>query len=412
MAFWKKIGVYLGGAGARTQGVQSGSPSYYSQAAATPVTVDSALSVSACWASTRLIAETVGSLACLMNDVSKEGVRTKNITHPFAILLASKPNRWQTWNEFFETITYQKVLHGNYYVAKQKNTKGDIIALVPLMSEQMTVTLLDDGAVTYTYQDGTDVRVFSAESIWHGKLFGNGIIGLSPLAYARQSLGIAQAAETSVTRIYKNGGKPSGILMFDKVLTPDQRAQVKKNFDGIAEGNDDRLFVLEAGMKYEQVSLSPQDIELLSSRRFQIEDIARFFGVPSILINDMSQASAWGSGIETIIQGWYKLGLRPYLTSYKSSMKANLLTPAERLTMEFDFDIDELLQPSWAERIKSGKEGVQGGLIMPNEWRKEEGMPPAKGGDALLVQQQMVALDQLDKVPRGNANAQPQNISQ
>jgi HK97 family phage portal protein len=162
---------------------------------------------------------------------------------------------------------------GNNYSAIQRNGKGEIIGLVPLMSEQMEVSLLDGGDVSYRYTDGQNVNVYAQKTIWHNKLFGNGIIGLSPLSYARSSIGIAQAAEKSVTAIYKNGGKPSGVLTIDKVLTQVQRDQIKQNFSGLNEGNESRLFTLEAGMDFKQTSLSPQDIELLASRRFQIEDI-------------------------------------------------------------------------------------------------------------------------------------------
>lgn len=401
MAFWKKLGVFLGGAGTRSVGIQSGSPNSFSSASAVPVTVDTALQISATWACVKLIAECVGSLPIKIYDVDAKGVRTLNTTHPLAGLFAGKVNRWQTRQEFFETLTYQLTLMGNNYSVIQRNSKKEIIALVPLMSEQMEVVLQGDGSVQYRYTDGTHMNVYAQETIWHNKIFGNGIIGLSPLSYARNSLGIAQAAETSVTKIYKNGGKPSGVLTIDKVLTDLQRAAIKQNFAQLAEGNDDRLFVLEAGMKYQQVSLSPQDVELLSTRKFQTEDIARFFGVPSVLINDTSTSTAWGSGIQQIVQGFYKLGLRPYLERYEASIKAWLLTPEERVKMDIEFDFEALLRADRAERMKSGKEGVQGGLLTPNEWRKEEGLEPKEGGDSLLVQQQMVALEKLGDVPRG-----------
>jgi hypothetical protein len=192
--------------------------------------------------------------------------------------------------------------------------------------------------------------------------------------------------------------------MIDKVLTEQQREAVRNNFKELAEGNNDRLFVLEAGMKFEQVSLSPQDIELLASRRFQIEDIARFFGVPSVLINDTAAGTTWGSGIQQIVQGFYKLNLRPFLERYEASMKAWLLTPAERLTMDIEFDFNSLLQPEMKERITSGKEAVQGGLFTPNEWRMTEGMQPKEGGDQLLVQQQMIPINKA-----GTMQAQPNN---
>jgi HK97 family phage portal protein len=293
---------------------------------------------------------------------------------------------------------------GNAYAVKQYNGRGEIIALIPLMSEQMEVTLLDDGSVTYRYTDGNNVRIYARESIWHNKLFGNGIIGLSPLAYARNSIGIGQATEKTVTNIYKSGGKPSGVLTIDKILTPEQRAAIKENFAGMLEGNESRLFTLEAGMNYQQVALSPQDIELLESRRFQIEDIARFFGVPSVLINDTKAGTTWGSGIQQIVQGFYKFTLRPYLERYEASMRCWLLTPAERGQYEIEFDFDALLRPDQGERIKMYKEAVQGGIMKPNQARLQEGWDQVEGGDQLFLQAQMTPINQLPVQNGGNSN--------
>lgn len=404
MGLWRGLLGIVTGAGYRQAGKQSGLPSGYTNKSAVPVTLDTALQLSAAWACVRLLSETIASLP--LNMYRKDyatGEKTIELEHPLAMLLNNKVNRWQTRQEFFETMTYQLVLLGNSYAAIQRDSKNRIIGLVPLMSEQMEVKLGDDGAVTFRYTDGENVKVYSDKSIWHNKLFGNGIIGLSTLAYARNALGIAQAAENSVSKIYNNGGKPSGVLMVDKLLTKEQREAIKNNFSELAEGNNDRLFVLEAGMKYEQVSLSPQDIELLSSRRFQIEDICRFFGVPSVLVNDTSANTAWGSGIQQIIQGFYKFGLRPYLERYEASMKAWLLTPEERLQYDIEFDFNALLRPDFAERIKMGKEGVQGGLITPNEFRTSEGYSPKDGGDDLLVQQQMMQLSKIGDIQRGSA---------
>jgi len=274
-----------------------------------------------------------------------------------------------------------------------------------LMAEQMEVSLKENGARVYKYTENGKTVEYSEEKIWHTKLFGNGIIGLSPLEYARNSIGVGVAAEKSVGKIYKNGGKPSGVLTYDKVLNEQQRKSVRENLSDLSASDSERLFVLEAGMKFEQVSLSPQDIELLQSRRFQIEDIARFFNVPSVLINDMSASTAWGSGIEKIVQGWYKLGLRPYLERYEASIKANLFSPEDRAQYDIEFDFKSLLRPDFYDRVKAGKEGVQGGLITPNEWRLEEGMQSLEGGDSLLVQQQMIKLENVGQntgvVPNG-----------
>lgn len=397
MAFWRKLlGRSLAGADSRVSGLQSGLPNYASNPAV-PVTVDTALQLSAVWACTRLIAETIGSLPIYVYRRDNEtGEYVKDYDHPLSRLFSGKVNRWQTRQEYFETVTYQLAMMGNNYSAIQRNSRGEIVSLLPLMSSQMEVTLEDNGSVLYRYQSGQDVKIYAPQTIWHNKLFGNGIIGLSPLGYARNSIGIGQAVETSVTKIYASGGKPSGVLTVDDVLKPEQRERIRQNFSEMSQGDNSRLFVLEAGFKYTQISLSPQDIELLASRRFQIEDIARFFGVPSVLINDTTAATTWGSGIQQIVEGWYKLGLRPYLKRYQDSMTAWLLTPEERLNYEILFDLDELLQPSLAERLRTYKEAVTGGIMMPNEARKEEGWKPQEGGDNLFMQQQMVPIKKLE----------------
>ncbi len=401
MAIWRNFISYFSGGGNRNKGLQTSSPGSYGVSAAVPVTLDSALQLSSVWACTRLITETVASLPLNIYKVDKDGTRTLDNDHYLARLFRNRVNRWQTRQEFFETILYQFVLQGNAYSAILRNSKNEIISLIPLMTPQMQVDLADNGDILYKYQEGANVRVYAQSTIWHNKLFGNGIVGLSPLGYARNSIGVGQAAEQAVTKVYKNGGKPSGILMIDKVLKPEQRDQIKNNFADLAEGNSDRLFVLEADMKFEKVSLSPQDIELLESRRFQIEDICRFFGVPSVLVNDTTQNTAWGSGIAQIIQGFYKFGLRPYLERLESSIKVNLLQPNERDTVDVEFDFNALLRPDLWDRLKAGKEAVVGGLMTPNEFRKTEGWQPISGGDKLFLQQQMTPVDMLDKVDRG-----------
>ena len=272
--------------------------------------------------------------------------------------------------------------------------------LEPLTSPQMEVRLLDDGSVEYRYNDGRGSRIIPENEIWHNKLMGNGIIGLSPLSYARQSLGIASAAEDSVANVYANGGKPSGILSSDKVLTKDQRNSIKTNYAEMTHGENQRMFVLEAGFKWEKISLSPQDIEMLASRRFQIEDLARFLGVPSVLINDTQSSTAWGTGISEIIQGFYKFGLKPYYDRYKESIKNRLLLPEERAKYDIGFDVDALLMPSFADRVKTGKEAVTGALLKPNEWREREGIAPYEGGDEAYMQQQMVPVRLLGQIAR------------
>ncbi len=398
MDYWQRFLRYTSGAAYRNKGIQSG-VGPHAQRAAVIVTTDGALQLSAVWACVKLITETIASLPI---DIYKKdlstGIRVYTYDHPLAILFGGKVNRWQTRVEFLETMIYQLIMHGNSYCAIQRGVGKKIIGLIPLMSAQMQVTLMADGSVTYTYTDNGSVTVYSSESIWHNKLFGNGIIGLSTLSYGRNTIGVGLAAEQAVTKIYNNGGKPSGVLTIDKLLTPEQRAQIKENFKELTEGDNSRMFVLEAGMQFQQVSLSPQDIELLASRKFQIEEVARFFGVPSVLINDTGASTTWGSGIQQIVEGFFKFGIRPCLNRMQESMRCWLLPVDERMLYDICFDSSDLLMPGMADRISMYKDGVQGGIMTPDQARSEEGWQPLPGGDKLYMQRQMVALEDLKNV--------------
>jgi HK97 family phage portal protein len=263
--------------------------------------------------------------------------------------------------------------------------------------------LMPDGSVTYHYYQEGGVTVFSSESIWHLKLMGNGIIGMSPLDYQRNTLGIAQAAESAVSKIYRNGGKPSGVLSVDKFLSPEQREIIRSKYYTLAETNSDRFMILEGGLKFDAVSLSPQDIELLESRRFQISEICRWYGVPSVMINDTAGSTVWGSGISQIVDGFYKLNLRPLLEKIEASIVVNLMTSVDAAKHEVEFDFNALTRSDIKSRFDAYRVGIHGGFLKPNEARRLEGMPDAEGGDQLYMQGATVPIDQLDN-PQGANN--------
>ena len=392
MAFWARLFTF-GIAGRREPGVQQ-SAAGSKQVANIVVNEDTALRLSATWACVRLISEAVGGLPLNCYKYNPDGSRELDTSHPLAVLFSGKPNRYQNRVEFFETMTMQLALHGNCYAAIQRSGNR-IIGLVPLMAEQMEVTLGADGSVIYKYTDGTNVTIYAAESIWHPKLMGNGIVGLSPLEYARNSIGVGLASENRVKALAQNGFKPTGVLTIDKLLKPEQREAIRKQFADLAEGSDDPLKVLEAGMQYQQISMNPKDVQLLETRRFQIEDIARFFGVPSVLINDTTASTVWGSGVEQIVQGFYKLGLRPYLERYEASIKNSLLAPGERSQYDFEFDFNALLRGDEKSRFEMYREAVMNGLKTINECRKLEALPPIEGGDEAFMQAQMTPISKL-----------------
>lgn len=375
----------------RLMGLQQGGPTAYSQESAAEVTFDSAMQLSAVWACVKLLSETVASLPLSIYRRTDDGGRVLDTNHPLSILFSGKPNRYQTKVEFLETVLLNLVLHGNAYCGITR-MGGRIVSLMPMMSAQVRVAILADGSVVYEYHKSDGVEVLASESVWHLKLMGNGVIGLSPLDYQRNTLGIAQAAENAVTKIYRNGAKPSGVLSMDRVLTPKQREEIRANFSSLTTGSDDRLMVLEGGVKFDAISLSPQDIELLSSRKFQLNEICRWYGVPSVMVNDTSGSTVWGSGIGQIVEGFYKLTMRPILEKIEASIDANLMGPREVGTRFSEFDFDALLRTDFKTRLESYRIGVQGSIFTPNECRKEEGLPPVQGGDQLYIQGATVPL--------------------
>lgn len=383
----------------RRVGIQSPMPA----TTAPTVKFDTAMSVSAFWASVRLLTEVVASMPIRCYDIDiKNSTKSINTNNELWRLMAYNPNRYQSTTEFWESIMLNLVTWGNAYVAIERSASGKIISLLPLVSSQMEPRLLEDGAMVYQYTTAdSSIKVFSDQSIWHIKIFGNGLVGLSPLGYAAGAINTASNLERRMNVLASNGGKTNGILTIDKVLTDKQREAIKANFSAITEGNADQLFVLEADMQYQQTSLSPSDIQLIENRRFQVEDIARFMGVPSVLINDTSATTTWGSGIEQITQGFYKLNLRPYLERIESSIQRNLMPATDWGNTVIEFDFDTLLRADKATRIDAASKGVNAGILTPNEARAEEGLGDKTGGDDIYLNGSLVPAGQ-QQLQRGS----------
>ena len=391
------------GAPARDVGAQTGLPAY-SISSAAPVTFDSAMQISAVWAAVRIISETLGSLPFGVYELTTDG-RKPAVNHPLHKVLSKKPNQYMTKVEFWESMALNLAISGNAYAIIQR-LGSEIVGLLPISSSQVETQLLPDGSVIHTYTTGADVRVYSSTNMWHVKLFGNGIVGMSPLSYARNSIGIAIAADNRVSAVYSNGAKPAGILTIDKTLTEPQRKMVRDNFNGLESGNDDRLFVLEAGFQYQQVSMTPQDIQLLDSRRFQIEDIGRFFGIPSILLNQTFGQSSLGSNVYEVLSAFYKINFRPYLEKFESSASRWLMSDADSVKYELEFDFNALLRADTLARMQANREGINSGQITPNEARISEGRPALTGGDQLLIQGAMIPIEKAGANIGVSTNAQ------
>lgn len=391
MNFAKWFG--FGGAISETVGTQNPVPSVALVPDVSNVGPDGALQISTVWACIDRRATTVASLPFFAYE-QKAGQKELARSSRLYSLLHESPNSRMTPFEFWRAMIMNHDLRGNAYARIDRDSSGEATALWPMPSDQVEVRVLDDGSMVYQYQFGSDVAILSAENVLHLKNLGNGTVGLAKLDFMRSTTDEAAKAQSSASRIFGTGGKPTGVLMIDRVLNPTQREALKASFAGMAEGSTSRLYLLEANMKYEQLSMSPEDQQLLETRQFSVEEICRWYDVPPVLVHH-SNVTTWGSGIEQIVDGFYKLTIRPLLVSIEQATRKRVMTARQRATMSAEFALDALLRGSPTQRAELYAKNVQNGIMSRNECRQLENLPPVSGADELTAQSNLLPLKNL-----------------
>lgn len=398
MAIFQTVRSWLGWGGAigESTGKQNPVPSVALVADSGNIGPDAALQISTVWACIARRAETVASLPFFAYD-QRNGQKVLARMSSLYSLLHESPNSRMTPFEFWRAMMMNHDLRGNAYARIDRGINGEAIALWPMPADQVEASVLDDGSMVYEYSIGSDVAVFADTNVLHLKNLGNGTVGLAKLEFMRATTDEAAKAQRSASKIFGNGGKPTGVLMLDKVLNPEQRKQIRERFAEMAEGNASRLYVLEANMKYEQLSMSPEDQQLLDTRKFTVEEICRWFDVPPVLVHH-SNVTTWGSGIEQIVDGFHKLTIRPVLVSIEQATKKRVMTPRQRVTMSIEFSLDALLRGNPTQRAELYAKLVQNGVATRAECRQLENLPPMAGADELTAQSNLVPLGMLGKV--------------
>lgn len=354
------------------------------------VTDDRAMQVAAVFRCIRLLSEVVASLP-LQIYRKTDGGREIATEHPLYRVLHDVPNQYQTSVEFRETMQLHLVSRGNTYAKIERNGVGAVSALLPLYAGAMDAELTRSGQVLYKYSTEHGVETFQPDDILHIRGMGPGpIVGLSPLSYARQSLGLAVSVEDSTAKLFANGMRPGGVIHSEQILKPEQRAAFRESLSKAHQGSENafRLMVLEAGFKYQAVTLSPEDAQMLQLWTFSIEEICRFFGVPPQLIGQTDKASSWASSLENLNLYFLQYTLRPYLTRWEQAINRKLLSPKDRETFYVEHNIDGLLRADFKTRAEGyakalGGPGAQGYMTV-NEVRRKENMPDIEGGDELI----------------------------
>jgi len=400
--FWARMASFFVGGRlvSPEKGSQTGPVSATGVVGDSVVNDERSLQISTVFACVRLISSVT---ACLPLDVfeTKGDDRSKvGFDNPLARLLRYSPNQFMTAFDFRVSMTMQLCYYGNAYALIERNSVGDIISLVPLMSVNMDVRL-EGKRVVYRYRRDSEYADFKQSDIFHLKGFGfNGLVGLSPIAFGAKTAGVAVAMEDQQRDFYANGAKSPQILMTGdgKTLNKAQRDQLEENFKEISGGPvKKRLWVLEAGFTTQAIGVSPQDAETMAARKFQVSELARFFGVPPHLVGDVEKSTSWGSGIEQQNLGFLQYTLDPYLEIWETSILRWLIKPADLGRIHAEHNRDGLLSGDSTARANYMKTQIDTGLLTVNEGRRVGNRPPLPGGDVATRQSQNVPLTQLGK---------------
>lgn len=361
-----------------------------------PVNTGTALQLSVVFACARLIAETIATLPFMVYRRKNGGGREVDVNHPLYELLHDSPNAEHTAVEFWEAVVLQLILRECAYVRKGIDVNGNIFELVPMDPDRMgTPYWRANGAKIYPYNHPTRGRVeYTADEVWQINSFG----GMSVIQLGARSMGAAANAEHAASKLYGDNMRPTFVATLKEWLSPSQRKQAKEaiadSIGGSAETGG-RFRLIEGGVEFKQLSLTPEDAQLLETRVFSVEDLCRWFGVPPAMVQHGTAVSNWGTGREQQNLGFLQYVLRPYLKRLEQGVYKALLKPEERRRITVEFSVEGLLRADSAGRAAYYASMVQNGIYTRNFCRSLENLDPVEGGDDLTVQSNLIPVSLL-----------------
>ena len=362
----------------------------------------SAMQMTAVYSCVRILAEAVAGLPLHLYRYTEGGGKEKAIDHPLYLLLHDEPNPEMSSFVFRETLMTHLLLWGNAYAQIIRNGKNEVIALYPLMPNKMEVDRDEYGQLYYKYQrsndeaptmEGSSVILKPCDVLHIPGLGFDGLVGYSPIAMAKNAIGMAIACEEYGAKFFANGAQPGGVLEHPGTIKDPQRVREswQRSFGG--SGNANKIAVLEEGMKYTPIAISPEQAQFLETRKFQINEIARIFRVPPHMVGDLEKSSF--SNIEQQSLEFVKYTLDPWVIRWEQSIMRSLLTPEEKKTYYAKFNLDGLLRGDYQSRMNGYAIGRQNGWMSANDIRELENLdriPAEEGGDLYLINGNMLPM--------------------
>jgi HK97 family phage portal protein len=361
------------------------------------VSPTSALGVGAVYGCVRLISGAVANMPAAVKRRVDERTRQTASDHVLHNVLTRRPNRWQKPAQFKRMMTVHLLLRGNAYAFKGRNMRGDVTSLTPLHPDRMKVEQLDDMSLRYTWtrKDGRQV-VFAQDEILH--LIGlslDGIVGVSPITYARESIGASLAMEAHGNVLFKNGASVSGALKLPagRTLDAEQAENLRGQMDEYRSGGarEGKMVVLEDGLEWQQIGLTSDDAQWIEARKFTRGEIAMFYGVPPHMIGDTDKATSWGTGLDSQGQNFVTYTMEDYLTAWEEGLTVDCLDAARDDDLYVRFNRNALVRGDLKTRWEAYTKALQWGVFSPNMVLEMEDMNPREGGDIFYPPPNMTA---------------------
>ena len=361
----------------------------------------SAMQMTAVYSCVRILSEAIAGLPLHIYKTTEFGAE-KAISHPLYRILHDEPNAEMTSFVFRETLMTHILLWGNAYAQIIRNGKGEILGLYPLMPERMRVDRDENSKLFYEYRiSESDYAVnkagivkLSQLDVLHIPGLGfDGLVGYSPISMAKNAIGMAVAAEEYGSKFFANGATPSGILEYPGTVK-DPAAMRESWSKGFSGDNSHKVAILEEGMKYTPISISPNEAQFLETRKFQLNEIARIFRIPPHMIGDLDKSSF--SNIEQQSLEFVKYTLGPWAARWEQAINRILLSKEEKKDYYVKFNVDGLLRGDYQSRMNGYAVGRQNGWMSANDIRALENLdriPPEDGGDLYLVNGNMLPLN-------------------
>ena len=368
-----------------------------------PVNERTAMQTTAVYACVRILAEAVASLPLHVYEYQDDGGKKLVHDHPLYYLLHDEPNPEMTSFVFRETLMSHLLLWGNAYAQIIRDGAGRVLGLYPLLPDKMDVQRDERGNIYYVYSRNSDenpmfkeygdIRL-KAEDVLHIPGLGfDGLIGYSPIAMAKNAVGMTLACEEYGASFFANGANPGGVLEHPGVLK--DPSKVRESWNSVYRGvnNAHKIAVLEEGMKYQQIGIPPEEAQFLETRKFQINEIARLYRIPPHMVGDLDKSSF--SNIEQQSLEFVKYTLDPWVIRWEQSLQRSLLLPGEKGKYFIKLNVDGLLRGDYQSRMNGYAVGRQNGWFSANDIREMENMnpiPDEEGGNLYLINGAMTKL--------------------